>query len=48
MQKRGVRHQDTASSLVVTNVQWMKHDGVLEEDNNGFTAAGKVPEMGLS
>lgn len=40
MQKRGVRHQDTASSLVVTNVQLMKHDGVLEEDNNGFTAAG--------
>jgi len=31
----------------VTNVQWMKHDGVLEEDNNGFTAAGRV-EMGLS
>jgi hypothetical protein len=46
VQKRGVRHQDTASSLAVTNVQWMKHDGVLEEDNNGFTAAGRV-EMGL-
>ena len=40
MQKRGVRHQDTASSLVVTNGQLMKHDGVLEVDNNRLTGAG--------
>jgi hypothetical protein len=40
VQKRGVRHQDTASSLVVTNGQWMKHDGVLDDDNNGLTGAG--------
>jgi hypothetical protein len=40
VQKRGVRNEKTASCLVVTNVQWMKHDRVLEEDDNGFTPAG--------
>lgn len=35
-----MRHQDTANSLVVTSGQLMKHDGVLENDNDGLTGAG--------